>query len=244
MSQLEAGGGDAGSWTPTYPRLRKLDEKWYWAERALCSVMFLAMALLAFSQLLAEAFVNRHKWSDVLVLAVVVLLGVRTRAVIGSEAKMSWPVSIAWAVGIAGVVSAGVYYFATTFAGKLIWTDSLALILMLWVALFGSSMATYERSHLALEFGEKLWPTSLRHWIKAAAHGVTAAFCVVAVYITYQSLMDEMKMDRSSGVEMLPMWAVYLIFPYAFIAMGVRYFAQAVTTATKTEEPMEERLPS
>lgn len=236
------GGGAA--WVPSYPRLRRLDEKWYLVERALCSVMFLVMALLAFSQLLAEAFVNRHRWSDVVILAGVVLLGVRTRAVAPGKAKPSWPLSIGLAIGIAAAVATAVYYFATTFAGKLIWTDSLALILMLWVALLGSSVATYERSHLALEFGEALWPARLRHWIKALAHGVTAAFCVFAVYITYKSLMDEMTLGRVSGVDAIPMWVVYLIFPYAFIAMAVRYLAQAVTTATKTEEPIEERLPS
>ena len=121
---------------------------------------------------------------------------------------------------------------------------TLALILMLWVALLGSSLATYERSHLALEFGEKLWPARLRHLIKALAHGVTAAFCVIAIYITYHSLLDEVKLGRVSGVESIPMWVVFLIFPYAFAAMAVRYLAQAFTTATKTEAPVEERLPS
>ena len=43
--------------------------------------------------------------------------------------------------------------------------------MMMWVALLGASMATYERSHLALEMGEKIWPQKWLRYVKAVAHG-------------------------------------------------------------------------
>ena len=38
----------------------------------------------------------------------------------------------------------------------------------------------------------------------------------------------------ATGGTWLPQWVVFLIFPYTFLAMAVRFLAQMVTTATKT----------
>jgi TRAP-type C4-dicarboxylate transport system permease small subunit len=48
----------------------------------------------------------------------------------------------------------------------------------------------------------------------------------------------------SSAAEWIPSWLAYLVLPYAFGTMALRFAAQAVTTATGTAAPVEERLPS
>jgi TRAP-type C4-dicarboxylate transport system permease small subunit len=42
----------------------------------------------------------------------------------------------------------------------------------------------------------------------------------------------------------LHLWQAFLVVPYAFAAMSVRFLAQATTVATGKSEPMEDRLPT
>jgi hypothetical protein len=86
-----------------------------------------------------------------------------------------------------GAASPGaVYLYTDQFAGKIIPAQKLALVMMLWVALLGASMATYERSHLALEMGEKLWPARLVPYVKATSLALASAFCVAACYLAIE----------------------------------------------------------
>ena len=108
-----------------------------------------------------------------------------------------------------------------------------------------TSGSTHDRSHLALEMGEKLWPKRALKYVKAIAHGVTAAFCVVCTIIAVQLVQSQAR----EGVVIddnrwLSLWQAYLIMPYAFAAMAVRFLGQSVTTATGTSAPDDDRLPT
>lgn len=232
-------------WTPTFPRLRRLDELWHRAERFLCGGLFLAMALMVFASVVTETFGTRRSWRDVAMLAALSLLATRTRALKEGERRWSWPLSIAVALGATAAISGAVYLYTERFPGGFIWAQKLALVMMIWVALLGASMATYERSHLALELGEKLWPQSIVHWVKALALGLASAFCaaaaLLALYLVQHQRAEGLHIDAN---DWLPTWSAFVIVPYAFAAMAVRLLAQTVTTATRTAEPIEERLPS
>lgn len=236
---------DEPAWKPTYPAIRRIDELWHRGERLLCGGIFLVMALMVFASVITETFGNRREWSDVVILAIVTLMAVRTRAVKDGETKWSWPVSLAIA-GVATVVIAGVVYLYTErFAGGFIWAQKLALVMMIWVALLGASMATYERSHLSLELGEKIWPQPVLHFVKALALGLASGFCAAAMMLAVTLVQHQ----RREGLlvdanEWLPTWTAFLIVPYAFAAMAIRLLAQAYTTVSRTAEPIEERLPT
>ena len=96
-----------------------------------------------------------------------------------------------------------------------------------------------------LELGEKLWPASIVHVVKAIALGASSAFCVAAALLAV-NLVQHQRLEGAPVVanDWLPTWAAFVIVPYAFAAMAVRLLAQGVTTATGTSEPVEERLPS
>jgi TRAP-type C4-dicarboxylate transport system permease small subunit len=232
-------------WTPTYPLIRRIDHLWFFAERVLCAAMFLVMGLMVFASVVTEIFGRRHQWSDVAILFGVCLLGVRTRAVKPGERKLSWPVSLGIAAALAAALAGLVYFYAREYPGGFIWAQKLALVMMIWVALLGASMATYDRSHLALEMGEKLWPQKVLPYIKALAHAVTAGFCVIAFYLSINLIQAQAKEGHTiPAVDWLPTWVAFLAMPYAFGAMTVRFLAQGVTTATKTAEPIADRMPS
>ncbi|KAB2904670.1 MAG: TRAP transporter small permease [Kofleriaceae bacterium] len=235
----------AGAWTPTFPAIRRLDHYWYLGERWLCGLVFLFMALLVFGSVLSEAFTTRREWTDVAILFVVCLIAVRTRAVKDGEPRWSYGVALAIAAGATAVVIGGVFAAIWLLEGHSIMIQKLALVMMIWVALLGASMATYERSHLSLEMGEKLWPEKLLHVVKAVAHGVTSAFCFAALLLSIDLVVSQKDLGvRIEDTDWLALWQAFLVVPYAFGAMAVRFLAQAVTLGTKKAEPMEERLPT
>jgi TRAP-type C4-dicarboxylate transport system permease small subunit len=233
------------AWVPTYPLIRRVDEAWYRIERTLCAVLFLAMATLVFAAVVNETFGTRRQWTDVAILFGVVLLGVRTRAVKGDEKRLGWPMSLAWALGITAAIVGVLALYLRAMSGSMIWAQKLTLVMMMWVALLGASMATHERSHLALEMGEKVWPAKWLRFVKAAAHVVTAAFClgcfVLAVHLVRSQAAEGIKIEDNRWLEV---WQAFLIMPYTFAMMTLRFLAQAVTVATATAKPAEDRLPT
>lgn len=242
---LEPAPPPAAPWVASHPRIRRLDAAWYRAERALCSVLFLAMAALVFAAVVTDTFGNRREWTDAVILYGVCLLGVRTRAVKDGETRRGWPASLAIAAAVtAGIVGVLALYLQLA-PGGLIWAQKLTLVMMIWVALLGASMATYERSHLALEMGEKVWPAPWVRYVKAIAHGVTSAFCLVCFLLALHLVESQ----RHQGIlieanRWLALWQAFLIMPYAFAAMAVRFLAQAVTVATGTAAPEEAHVPT
>ena len=232
-------------WTPTFPTIRRVDELWHKGERLLCGGLFLLMALMVFASVVTETFGTRRQWSDVAILAVVCFAAVRTRAVKPGETRWSLPVSAAVAAAATVVIAGAVYVYTERYPGGFIWAQKLALVMMIWVGLLGASMATFERSHLSLELGEKLWPTSVLHVVKAFALGLASAFCAGAALLAWNLVLHQ----RHEGApvvanEWLPSWVAFLVVPYAFAAMMVRLLAQSYTTVSRTAEPIEERLPS
>jgi TRAP-type C4-dicarboxylate transport system permease small subunit len=233
------------AWRPTYPAIRRIDDLWHRGERLLCGGLFLVMALMVFASVVTETFGTRREPVDLVLLYGLCFLATRTRAVKPGEERMSMPVSLA----VAGVATAGialaVYLYTERYPGGFIWAQKLALVMMIWIALLGASMATYERSHLSLELGEKLWPARFLHLIKALALGVASAFCAAAALLSWNLVSHQ----RQEGLivdanDWLPTWAAFIIVPYAFAAMAIRLLAQAGTTLTRTAEPIEERLPT
>ena len=251
-----ASGADRGAstelgpeleWRPNYPLIRRIDAIWYAFERLVCGVMFLTMALLVFAAVVSDVFGTRREWSDLLVLYVFAYLGVRTREVrfeLGEEKPGPW-VSLAIAAAITAGVAGAVVLYVERYPGGFVFAQKLALVMMLWVALLGASMATYERTHLALEMGEMLWPRPLLHLVKALAHAVTSAFCLALFVLSMQMVFHDHSSDeRILGLIWMPLWVAVLIMPYAFADIAIRMLAQSFTRATRGERPMDEQIPT
>lgn len=240
------GGAAAGppetAYVPSFPAIRKLDAYWAKGERLLCGALFVGMSLLVFAAVVTEVFGVRRNPIDLVALFGVCLLGVRTRAVKEGERKPAWPLSLAIAAGLTVAIGGGVYLYVSQLPGGLPWAQKLSLVAMLWVALLGASIAAHDRAHIALEFGEKLWPKKLVPYIKALAHGVTSAVCVIGCILAVHLVRKESGTIEAN--EWLPRTYVFVIVPYMFAAMAVRFLAQAVTIATGTSAPTEDRLPT
>ncbi len=239
--------GPEVEWRPNYPLIRKIDAVWYTAERVVCGTMFLAMALLVFAAVVSDTFATRREWTDVVVLFGFAYLAVRTREVHPERGgrKPGQVASLAIAALLTAVIGGAVYLYVECYPGGFVFAQKLALVMMLWVALLGASMATYERTHLALEMGEMLWPRRLLHVVKALAHGLTSAFCIALLVLSLEMVLHDRSTDeRILGLIWMPLWVAVLIMPYTFAAMAVRMLAQSFTLATHTEQPMDEQVPT
>ena len=231
-------------WVPSFPRIRRIDELWYRAESWLCGVIFLAMSLMVVAEVISNTFVKGITWRDVGLLFGLCYLGTRTRVVKQGENRMSQARSVAIAAGITVIVSAAISGYARWFPGGLLWTQKIALVALLWVSLLGASMATYERAHLALELGEKLWPKLWLHSIKALAHAVTSAFCLALAYSSVRIVIYHIDTGTMVDPLQFPRWIAVIILPYAFVAMAIRFGGQTYTIATKQAKPIDERVPT
>jgi TRAP-type C4-dicarboxylate transport system permease small subunit len=207
--------------------------------------MFLAMAIMAFLSVAKTTFGNRYdEWYIPVGGFAIALLGVRTRAVKDGERRIGWPVALAIAAAIAGALFLALKLYIEWDIDS-VRIQKLTLVMMIWVALLGASMATYDRSHLALEMGEKLWPKSLLRYVKAVAHAVTSGFCVLCLIVSVHLVQSQADQGlRIEANRWLETWQAFLVMPYTFAAMAIRFAAQMVTTATGTEAPPEERLPT
>lgn len=252
-------------WTPNFPRLRALDARWCAVERAVCGVMFLVMSLLVFAAVVSSVFANRAVWYHAVIFLGVMFLACMTRVVKDGEAQRTQKErmirSLAISAVVTGVVVGAVRYYLEAFPGGLPQAPAFALCMMLWVALLGASITTYERSHLALEFGEKLWPARYLYIVKALGRGVTALCCVFLLYLSLSNVHFRYQlwenggrnadivpglahMNLFGGDVSLPQWIVLIIIPYTFAAMALRFLAQTYTVATHASKPEEEQLPT
>lgn len=246
----------AVDWKPNHPLLRRIDQLWCLGERWLCGAMFLTMSLLVFLGVVASVFAGRREWVDVVVLFGFTWLALRTRAVKEGERRLSHPLSLAIAAGVTAALSGLVVVYTDRYPGGITEVRPLALCMMLWVALLGASIATFERGHLALEMGEKLWPARIRHIIRALARGLAAGCCLLLFYLSWVAVKQRYGFWASSSQGLrsdivpgltewgVPAWAVLAIMPYTFAAMTVRMLAQSVTIAMRRDKPLEEKLPS
>lgn len=124
--------------------------------------------------------------------------------------------------------------FLVAVPNGLVWSQTLGLVLMLWVGCLGASTATAEKRHLALDLGSKLWPKKVLPYVQAAGNAVTALFCLVLAGLGAYSLklhhQDYLDTDGAGGIFAalaLPKWVAFMAIPIAFVVMTVRFTGQA-----------------
>jgi TRAP-type C4-dicarboxylate transport system permease small subunit len=146
-----------------------------------------------------------------------------------SSAK-TWALAVAIVAAVYGLLKV----FLVLLPNGLVWSQTVGLVLMLWVGVIGASMATREHRHLALDLGSKLWPKRLLPAVQGIGNLVTAAFCVALAVLACVSLRDHFRdwsdTDGAGGVFpalAIPKWFAFAGVPLGFGLMTLRFFAQA-----------------
>jgi TRAP-type C4-dicarboxylate transport system permease small subunit len=121
------------------------------------------------------------------------------------------------------------------FPAGLAWAQPLGLILTLWVAFLGASMATKENLHLKVEAVQKALPEKLKRISGLLSGILTAAFCMLLAYLAYDWVVEMKKQWTNSnhlgglhdGIE-IPKWFSFSMVPLAYTLMGLRFLGLGV----------------
>ncbi len=182
--------------------------------------------------------VARFAWAAIAVIVCTTALRMRQRANPMSPTKT-------WIQG--SLLAAGLWVclrvFLVVLPNGLVWSQTLGLVLTLWVGIIGASMATRHRRHLALDLGSKLWPRRALPYVQAAGNFFTAAFCLALAGLAVVSLRDHFRdfadTDGAGGIFpalAIPKWVAFFGLPLGFLLMAVRFFAQAMAGFRGTVE--------
>jgi TRAP-type C4-dicarboxylate transport system permease small subunit len=240
--------------------LRTIDRAVYRAEQFVAGVLFLAMSFLMFASVTHRVFSRREGRLSGAAMDILARFGVnvepsfghetlgpllnfgvalgfiylaertRKRPVANSRAK-SFVIALLLTL-LLGLVIKSVLI---AFPNGLVWGPVASLCCMLWVGFLGASLATYERGHLALEMGDKIWPKAVALHVKRLCLIVTALFCLFLFVLAALSIVDHHRswlVNHLAGALMptsIPKWVVFLILPYTFAIMTLR-FAGAVAS--------------
>ncbi len=123
----------------------------------------------------------------------------------------------------------GIQIYVKFLPEGMVWAPYFGLSCLLWLGLIGASMATFSGQHLALEMGEKIWPKRYLPYVKKVNAAAVALLCALLCVLGTFSVMDHYR-DWASGPGAglipsidWPKWLVFLVIPYAFGMMTLRY---------------------
>lgn len=121
------------------------------------------------------------------------------------------------------------------------WSEELARLLLVWVSLFGASLAFSMKAHLGLDyFAGKLHPDA-RKLNAILGGGIALAFAIIVFLVGGWSLMQT---TMESGQQMvalpLPMWVKYSALPISGVFMVFFLFEQMLERCVEPAESTEE----
>lgn len=239
----------------------------YRCEKAVAGVLFLLMALLMFVSVVHRIFSRKEGRVVTLIAGALDGMGISVDTVLMSGSissaislliaftlaygglrtlKRATPIprvqAAALAIGITAALTVVLKIFLAMFPNGIVRGPVMSLCCMLWVGFLGASTATYERRHLALEMGDKIWPQSWLPQVRRLAMLLTALFCLFLLSLSVISILDHHKgwmVNHLAGNLLpteIPKWVIFLIFPYTFMTMTLRFLGAMITGKTAGEE--------
>jgi TRAP-type C4-dicarboxylate transport system permease small subunit len=142
--------------------------------------------------------------------------------------RQALPISAALVLGLALFVKA----VLIVLPNGMIEAIKYSLICVLWIGLIGASVATYEKRHLALEIADRIWPKAWAPKVKGVSLAVTAGFVLFLLLLSVMSVeahRETWQQSSLTGVVLgtdIPLWTIYLVFPYALGVMALRFLGQ------------------
>jgi TRAP-type C4-dicarboxylate transport system permease small subunit len=212
-------------------RLRAIDDAVYRAEKAVVAAMLALMGAVVFLDV-----VHRVGTRTGSLLASPIVVGVAASA-LGVLAFRTRGDGHALAKGVAlGVgLTAARGLFLVALPNGLVWSQTLALSLTLWLGTIGASLAAHDRRHLAMDVGSKLWPASWAGKVAAVGHAATAAFCVLVLWLGVRSVSAHWELwvategaaGNLSGLP-IPKWFPAMAVVYGMGMLAFRFGVDAV----------------
>lgn len=218
-------------------RLLQFDEALFRAERAVVAVMLGSMGLVVFLDVFHRVSTRSGSAlaNPLITGGVAALLGVFAMRTRGDTSAAG----VGKGIGVGVAFAAAQAGFVLLVPNGLVWSQTLALALTLWLGLIGASLAAHDQRHLALDVGSKLWPPAVAPKVAAVGHLVTAAFCVLVLFLGWRSTSAHLGLWQDTGHAggtlsgtAIPKWFAALAIPYGMAALSFRFTLEAVRTWT------------
>jgi TRAP-type C4-dicarboxylate transport system permease small subunit len=218
-------------------RLLQFDEALFRVERMVVAAMLGSMGLVVFLDVLHRVSTRGGSLlaNPLVTGGVTALLGVFAMRTRGDSSGTG----VAKGLGIGVGFAAAQVGFVQLVPNGLVWSQTLALALTLWLGLIGASLAAHDHRHLALDVGSKLWPPHIAPKVAALGHIVTAAFCVLVLVLGYRSTsqhIDLWEQTAHAGGTLsgtaIPKWFAAAAIPYGMLALSFRFTLEAIRTWT------------
>jgi TRAP-type C4-dicarboxylate transport system permease small subunit len=171
------------------------------------------------------------------------LLALRTTT---RKTPSTWGRDAGLAVGITAGLAGCVWLVLTTLPNGIPWAIKGCLTLVILMGFLGASMATYEKRHLTVEVGEKIWPASIAPTVRRIAGVITALFCLLIAYFALISVRAYYLQWAEHPLTALldetlevPKWVALAVIPHAFAMIGLRFLGQALGPADDPEGASE-----
>ena len=265
--------------------LKRLDAFVYRVERGIVAVSLTVMSLVVFADVVHRAFADPEsklaRWlaafaslaspalaeredlypflrdyvAPPLLFAVFFVL--TAFAIRSAKRTGSWPLGrvLLTAAGLVVAALVVVRLFVWLVPSGVIWAQTLALVLTLWVGFVGASLCTYEGKHLRVELADRIWRGRAGDVVAALANFLTAAFVFflfgLSVYFIDFQYEDYVQTEgfggTFEGLPILPKWVAFLVLPISFFTMGARFVAAGVARLTggrygRAEDSVEQAL--
>jgi len=120
-----------------------------------------------------------------------------------------------------------------TVGGGPAWTEELLRILVLFLALIGSTAASRTANHIQIDLLTRYMPERLRHAARALTMLFTTLACGTLAWFAWRFVAGE----REAGSVVLgnlPAWTVQLVLPLGFALIALRYFFHFLHAVTGT----------
>ena len=114
------------------------------------------------------------------------------------------------------------------------WTEPLTRQLVLWIALFGASAATFDRKHISIDVLGHLLPKRWKTVQNVVTSTIAAAICAVMAWLSVQFVRDEARYAVASTLFMsVPEWIFELVMPLGFTVLAARFLSISISEARR-----------
>lgn len=128
-------------------------------------------------------------------------------------------------------------FLRTFFDSGFVWADPLLRHLVLWAGMLGAALATKYGKHITIDVLSHLLPSRGALWLNLFLNIFAAVVCSFLTWAAFSFIKNEIAFDSGRLLVGIPVWALNLIFPFAFALMAGRFSAKVFNQGVSLLKP-------
>lgn len=105
------------------------------------------------------------------------------------------------------------------------WGDEIARHLVLWIAMFGASLATSDGRHINIELLPRFFSERLKYLNKLLIEGIATVLCIFLFHYSIKFVnFEKESQEVILGSLNLSVWLIALAFPIGFGMISLKFF--------------------